>query len=141
MAQIATQGHVGKQTLSMEQLLTQFLNTNRVCIEHSQKFGWHTENEMWQTAVESTRRMDTDFDLEEHLKHVTSDNVVEGKRALEESCITERGATKNPTGKGTGTPVAYTTPTAGAPQYIPRGGKGVYKGKYGKDVKGKYGKS
>ena len=69
--------------------------------------------------------MGTDFDLEERFKKVTSDNVVEGKRALEESYKTARGATRSNTGKGT----AHHT-----------WGKGTYKGKYGKDVKGKYGK-
>ena len=66
LTQIATQGHTGVQTLSMEQLLTHFLNVNRTCIESTQKVGWHTDNEVWQSAVESTRRQDTEFDLGAH---------------------------------------------------------------------------
>ena len=50
--------------------------------------GWHTDNEMWTTAVEATRRMDPDFDLKAHFRKVTPDQITEGKRVLEESYTT-----------------------------------------------------
>ena len=75
LTQIATLGHTKNQTLSVEQLLTQFLNINRICIEQTQKVGWYTENEMWLNAVEATRRMDKEFDLGGHFRKVTHEHL------------------------------------------------------------------
>ena len=39
LAQLAAQGHTGKETLSMQQLLAHFLNVNQACLENSNKVG------------------------------------------------------------------------------------------------------
>ena len=157
LAQIASQGHVGWQSLSIEQLLTQFLNANRLCIEKSQKVGWHAENENWLSAVEATRRVDKTFDINEHFLKFREEDVAEGQKALDAAT---KAASKTPTGKGSGN-----TATSGEPfltVYRPQGaGKGKYKsayksyydaeyykgyckggkyGQFGKNDKGKYGK-
>ena len=106
LSQIVTQGHTGKQTLSMEQLLTNFLNVNRTCIEQTSKVGWRTDNEMWTTAVEATRRKDPNFDLKAHFTKVTPDQITEGKRVLEESYT----GNKKKQGKGNGVGVQNDSP-------------------------------
>lgn len=119
LAQLATQGHTKKQTLSIEQLLTQFLNINKICIESTQKVGWHTENEMWMQAVESTRRMDKEFDLAQHFRKVTPEHLKEGKQSLDASYRTT--ATKPGKGRGSS---STTAETQVASLTVPYGGKG-----------------
>ena len=128
LTQLATQGHTCYQTLSVEQLLTQFLNVNRVCIENTQKTGWHTENEMWLSAVEATRRKDVEFDLAEHFRKITPEHLKEGKQSLDTAY--KAGNTNRYTGKGRGSSAsgtAQTVDTQAVSGYVPFGGKGKYK--------------
>ena len=126
MAQLATQGHVGKQTLSVEQLLAQFLNANKLCIEKSQKVGWHAENEKWLTAVESTRRVDTSFNVAEHFQKFTDADIAEGQKTMD-AAIKASGRTGM--GKGMGAPATYTA-QYGSFQRASNAGKGKYKSGY-----------
>ena len=128
LTQLATQGHTYYQAISVEQLLTQFLNINRVCIETTQKTGWHTEHEMWLSAVEATRRKDVEFDLAEHFRKITPEHLKEGKQSLETSY--KSGTTSRNTGRGWGASSSATTTPADmqvVSGYTPDGGKGKYK--------------
>ena len=124
----------------MEQLLTQFLNANRLCIEKSQKVGWHAENEKWMAAVEATRRVDKSFDINEHFQKFKEEEVAEGQKALDAAT---KAANQAGTGKGVGIPATQGEPLVTV--YRPYGtGKGKYKSSYksyyGKDYYKGYGK-
>ena len=85
---------------------------------------------MWLNAVEATRRMDKEFDLEGHFRKVTPEHINEGKQAMDMSYKANRA-----TGKGTGVP--YKTPTTQVETqvpavYVPYSGKGKYKSWYKK---------
>ena len=129
LTQLATQGHTKSQTLGMEQLLSQFLNINRACIENTMKTGWYTENEMWLTAVEATRRKDADFDVAAHFKKITPEHLKEGKQAMETSY---KANTPRTNGKGRGTTPAQPTPTdsQALSYYTSVPSKGKYKSWY-----------
>ena len=133
LAQIAAQGHVGHQTLSMEQLITQFLNINRVCIESANKVGWYTDNEMWLTAVEATRRMDPDFDVQDHFRKPTKYQVADGRQALDMAYTTKTQPAKTP-GKGIGNTNDRVAMARATLPY--KGGNATYMRGYGMDYKG-----
>ena len=115
LAQIATQGHTGQQTLSVQQLLAHFLNINQACLENANKVGWFADQEMWLTAVEATRRRDPLFDLKKHFQQVTRDNVAEGVKAMNGAYATAKPTTKKP-GKGSGGKFQSSTSSYTRPQ-------------------------
>ena len=85
----------------MQQLLAHFLNVNQACLENSNKIGWFTDKEMWDTAVEATRRRDPLFDLHKHFQQVTNDDVTEGVKAMNGAFATSKYTPRKPR-KGTG---------------------------------------
>ena len=137
LAQLATQGHTGKQTVSMEQLLTHFLNVSKTCIERTGKLGWHTDNEMWTAAVEATRRMDPDFDLKTHFKQVTPADVEEGQSALDDAYTP---TAKKKYGKAVGSLAQKTAPAVWQDSWRSKGKYKGYKSTYTYSGKGDKGK-
>ena len=154
LAQLAVQSHTTSQTLSMQQLLAHFLNVNQACLENSNKIGWFADKEMWDTAVEATRRKDPLYDITKHFQQVTKDDVAEGIKAMNGACATGKTPTRK-LGKGTGgkamsssDPWEKAQPVATQPRLPqPFGkGKGWYKSgkpagkQYGYNWDGLYGK-
>ena len=56
LTQLACQGHAAQQTLSVADLVTQFLNANRIAIEKSSRVGWSYDKELWQSLGDRVRR-------------------------------------------------------------------------------------
>ena len=84
---------------------------------------------MWLNAVEATRRMDKEFDLEKHFRKVTPEHIREGRQALDTSY---KASTSKTTGNVAGITTTTTTQVeAQVPRvYVPYGGKGKYKSWY-----------
>lgn len=82
MSQIAAQGTTEKQIVSVEQLLTQFLNMNKVAIQHGTKTAWELDKQIWEESVEKAGRRDPTLNLsklfttidENQVKSITNKN-------------------------------------------------------------------
>ena len=139
----------------MSDLLTLFLNANKVIMENSNRVGWHADNEKWSEAVDCVRRMDADFSLKDHFSRITDSDVSNAKTRVENAPKAQVSKRKDKSDKAqSALPAevlqaikAYATAASsnskgGKSTYRGKGGKGDYwnkggKGGYGRDYKGK----
>ena len=83
LTQVACQGHVGQQTLSLPEMLTEFLNANKAVIENSTRVAWMADDAKWAEASDRFRRMDREFNVHTHFKTVSESELDKAKKALE----------------------------------------------------------
>ena len=143
----------------MSDLLTQFLNANKVIMENSNRVRWHADNEKWSEAVDCARPMDADFSLKDHFSKITDSEVSDAKTRVEKE-PKAHGSKRKDKGDNVQSTLpsevlqsikAYAVATSsnsgkggkgGRSDYRGKGGKGDYwpkggKGGYGRDTKGK----
>ena len=61
LSQLTVQAATGKETVSVQTLVTQFLDANRLAIEDSGKTAFHYDNVLWEDMSEKCQRKDRDF--------------------------------------------------------------------------------
>ena len=159
LAQLTIQGDAKLESLNMSDLLTQFLNANKVIMENSNRVGWQVDNEKWSEAVDCVRRMDADFSLKEHFSKISDSEISDAKTRVENKPKAQGTTRKDKSDKAQSTlpsevlqaikayAVAASSSSGkggkgGRSDYRGKGGKGDYwpkggKGGYGRDTKGK----
>ena len=159
LAQLTVQGHANLESLNMSDLLTQFLNANKVIMENSNRVGWQVDNDKWSEAVDCVRRMDDGFSLKEHFSKISESEISDAKTKVENEPKSQGNRRKDKGDKTQSTLPAevlqaikvYATAASsssgkggkgGRSGYRGKGGKGDYwpkggKGGYGRGAKGK----
>ena len=94
LTQVACQGHVGRQTLSMPDMLTEFLNANKAIIENSNRTGWYVDNVKWEEASDRYRRMDTTFDVHSHFQQITTTELEKARTHIDADKAKSKGKGK-----------------------------------------------
>ena len=111
LTQIACQGHAGQQTLSLPEMLTEFLNTNKAIAENSTRVGWWADDAKWAEATERLRRMDSSFNVHTHFETFTDNEVSKTAKTAEAA---------KPKGKGGGKGYKMTQPSSSSSRQPPR---------------------
>ena len=144
-AQLSAQGHAEKQTVSLTDLLREFLNANQVAVESSNKVGWEYDRMVWSKTTDRVKRQVPMEVKEEFLQMPSADlrsKIWKKLNPQQSSDAQTRGANykkseraTSSTDKGWG---SKSTPTSQSPSSKSnKGGKGG--GKHGKASKGKGG--
>ena len=63
LTQLAAQASANAQSVKVEDLLTEFLNMNRLCIEHKGRLGWVMDQRIWNGISDKIQRHDPNLDL------------------------------------------------------------------------------
>ena len=64
---------MGKETVSVETLLTQFLDANQIAIEDSGKTAFHYDAALWDDMSEKCKRKERNFDASVSMSKVDED--------------------------------------------------------------------
>ena len=75
-AQVAAQGHSKRETVSLTDLITQFLRANQAAIENSNKVGWEADKDLWSNISDKVKR-NVDVDVREEMLKAPSENKKE----------------------------------------------------------------
>ena len=144
LAQLAAQGHNKQQTLSIADLLTEFLNMNQLAVEMNTQVAWEYDRELWAAIGDRIRGHDTvdvkkafvedDENAKSRIQRAVHDAKGEAKEATKEA--KQAAAISNPYGKGKGGKgVKPVQPKV--PQYTPTVPYGKHTKKDDKNAKGK----
>ena len=108
LVQLMAQGHAKKSTLSVETLLVEFLNANKVAAEEFQDVGWEYDKHLWKDTSEKIGAKDKKLDVTEAMTDASEKKISEVQKEMKSS-------PQGPKGGG---------------KYDSKG-KGKYEGKYG----------
>ena len=84
LSQLAAQGHAEKQTLSMADLVTQFLNINKIAIERSTKVAWTYDKDQWHSLSDRVKRYES-VNVQAKLLEVDNNKLAGIAERLEEA--------------------------------------------------------
>jgi hypothetical protein len=82
MTQLAAQSVADLETFRIRDLLVQFLNVNKMCIEHQGRLGWTYDQQVW-SSIESRIKKGEKFDPAEVLTEVSQSRITEIKNKME----------------------------------------------------------
>ena len=77
LTQLAAQSATDAQSVSLEDLLTEFLNMNRMCVETKGKLGWLMDQQIWNGIADKIQRHDPNLDMQQEFT-VVDQNVRNG---------------------------------------------------------------
>ena len=120
LAQLAAQGHAGRGTVSMSDLLTQCLTANQVAVENSCRLGWEYDGEMWADLADRVRRREEVNVSEEFRREIQEHFLQRIKRQVLPEQPSQAGSSSSSGGKGTKSAKA---PVPQYQQYGPTQGK------------------
>ena len=126
LAQLSAQGTCGLETVSVSEILVEFLNANKVAIEQTTKAGWEYDRHLWTDLSDRLKRREPDVEVQKTFLKLDPTQVTAAVQK-----VSDRNQSKDKNSQPDSAQQAKTTTK------VPTGGKG---GKYGggKDT-GKWG--
>ena len=82
MSQLAAQSVADVETFQVKDFLLEFLNINRMCIEHNNKLGWTYDQQVW-SSIEARIKKGESFDPAAVLTEVDQSRVTDIRNKLE----------------------------------------------------------
>ena len=70
---MAAQGHAKQETVSLSDLIAQFLHANQAAIENSNKVGWEADRDLWNNLSDRVKR-NVEVDVREEMLKAPSEN-------------------------------------------------------------------
>ena len=156
LTQIAAQGSADRESVSVRDIIVQFLNMNRIAAEMPNKTEWNYDKKLWQGLSERIKRRERNIPIQEEFCRVTEDKKSEIKNRMDRERTSstqqtqQQSTMRQPEGPGKGK-ASYQPngPAKGRvrdnvreePQTPDVNAPGKGKGKDGKGKKGKDGRS
>ena len=131
LTQLSCQGEAKLESVSLRELLQQFLNMNQMAVEVNNKVAWTYDQQLWDNLVDRIRRHEPGLDVAKEFTSVTHDE----KKRIADMLLTVRQPGQSTPGQSSNSqytePVQTTykqpTPNPSKPKQ-PWGGKGQPKG-------------
>jgi hypothetical protein len=73
MTQLSCQGEAKLETVSLRELVQQFLNMNQLAVEANNRVAWAYDQQLWDNLVDRIRRHETDLDVSKEFTQVLRD--------------------------------------------------------------------
>jgi hypothetical protein len=102
--QLSAQGAVGTGSLSVSDLVTEFLNMNQLAIQYGSRVAWQYDKDMWETVSDKIKRK-MEVDIQGTFKKVTKE---EKSAAIDEVCRQKDKQEKDKPGKQRYNPTSQT---------------------------------
>ena len=131
ITQLSCQGEAKLETLSLRELLQQFLNMNQLAVEANNRVAWTYDQQLLDNLVDRIRRHEPGLDVAKEFTTVTHDT----QRNIADQMTSARQSTKTPPSQGSSSchteyvqPEYKQSPSNPTKPKHPRGGKGQPKG-------------
>ena len=137
LTQLSAQGASRGESVSLRDILVQFLNVNKIASESSNRVAWNYDNEIWQTLSERIKRHESNIPVQEEFCKVSADMQLRIRTKLDKE---KAASSTDHYGKGGGKDMGKMQKGRDTkkPTKEPSKGKGKdSKGGWGKDGKGK----
>ena len=85
--QISAQGTCNEETVTVSDLLVQFLNANRVAVQNTTRVGWEYDRFLWDDLSDRLRRREPDMDVRKMFKTVDNNQVLEAVSKVAEKVL------------------------------------------------------
>ena len=121
LTQISAQGTCDKETVTVSDLLVQFLNANKVAIQKTTRAGWEYDRHHWADLSDRLRRREPDMDVAKLFRTVDNNEVQDAVDRVSEQAQSKVKA--QPTTTTPSTPAGKGT-KGGKDHFGGRGGKG-----------------
>jgi len=85
LVQLMAQGHAKKATVSVESLLLEFLNANKVAAEEHMDVGWEYDKHLWKNIAERIAAKDRKLDVKEAMSDASEKKVAEVQKEMKQA--------------------------------------------------------
>ena len=75
LAQLSAQATCGQETVSISDILIEFLNANKVAIEHTTRAGWEYDRHLWTDLSDRLKRREPDVEVHKTFRKLDHTHV------------------------------------------------------------------
>ena len=93
LAQLSAQGSAQSESVSLRDIIVQFLNANKIASESSNRVAWNYDDEIWQTLSDRIKRHETNIPVQAEFCKVSADMQLRIKSKLDREKATSSSST------------------------------------------------
>ena len=122
LAQVSAQATCGQETVSISDILIEFLNANKVAIEHTTRAGWEYDRHLWTDLSDRLKRREPDVEVQKTFRKLDHTHVTAAVQKVATQTQAKQTLTQSDSAQPAKTPKPLKTAGGKGSKY--GGGKG-----------------